>query len=65
MKKGSRARHCASCGRIVFWVVPTGEQYLGIHVCEQKTVLPWKYISGKPYGRYVCKDCLSRIESGE
>ena len=53
MKKGSSARKCRCCGKVVGWIVPTGKDILGIRVCEFK---PTKDLSVNRHG-YICKEC--------
>ena len=62
MKKGSRARHCANCRKIVFWVVPVKNCGLFIEA-EHKEVLPYKYSwdNATKTGGYYCIECYRKI----
>lgn len=64
MKKGSQARKCYSCKRIVFWFVPKGD-VLGIPFCETKKILPYRIRKEDKFNRYFCLDCLRRMYPGE
>jgi len=59
MKKGSSARKCKRCKRIVFWSVPD-KDILGIRFCHVEKKLDHRFIKEKPngYGNYYCMDCL-------
>lgn len=45
MKKGSSARKCGRCNRIVFWSIPDGKPILGlVQMCTVKNVLDHRYV---------------------
>lgn len=63
MKKGSSARHCRCCGKIVAWAIPTGETILGIRMMEMRFLpdcaLPF---TGKGY---ICKACKEKEKASK
>ena len=64
MKKGSSARKCVRCNRIVFWSVPDGNPILGlVQMCTVKKVLDHRFIKENPdgSGHYYCMDCLKQM----
>ena len=64
MKKGSSARKCGRCKRIVWWSIPDGKPILGLmQPCKMKTVRDYRYVKekGEPYGHYYCMDCLKQM----
>ena len=57
MKKGSKQRKCCKCGKVVGWIVPTGELIGGfIPVANFKPTSD--FAPGK--GKYICKDCAEK-----
>ena len=55
MKKGSKARKCDECGRIVFWSIP--KRNWGIFMeCDQKKVYGFKYRCNHLW----CIDCYNK-----
>ena len=63
MVKGSKARHCHVCRRIVSWAVPTGKSYLGIREMRMNTLPCYGGNDGKGY---ICLDCKAeQAKKGE
>lgn len=52
MKKGSRARKCHICGKIIGWSIPT-KRLFGIQECRME----WKDYGGHDEKGYLCKQC--------
>lgn len=61
MKKGSSARRCHECGKIVMWAIPTGESVLGIRLMKAKCL---ECYGGNDGIGYICKECKERKEKG-
>lgn len=59
MEKGSKARRCRCCGKIVAWCVPTGENILGIRFGEMR-FLPDGLTDNKGY---ICKACKEKEQA--
>jgi len=61
MKKGSSARKCGRCHRIVWWSVPDGKPILGlVQMSTVKKVLDYRFVKENKdgSGHYYCMDCL-------
>ena len=62
MKKGSTARHCSNCRKIIFWLVPTEKVGLfGEPMYEHRDVAKWKVTTNK----YLCEECYRKAAESE
>lgn len=62
MKKGSKARKCGSCGRVVFWIIPDKPMLNWLPTSTTQKVLDYRYRKekGAEYGHYYCMNCLKQ-----
>lgn len=61
MKRGSSARHCHVCRKIIGWSIPTGS--IGIIGTAEMKWLP--AYGGYDSKGYLCKDCKKKKEVSE
>ena len=61
MKKGSSARKCRVCGKVIAWVYPTGESVLGIRTMGIDT----KPDFATDNKGYICKACKAQLTGGK
>lgn len=63
MIKGSKARKCKQCGKLLFWIVPD-KSVLGIQSSRAEHVNDFRFLryKGEERGRYLCMDCYNKAD---